>query len=166
MIVTDSTLQDQIGSLVGLHAWGGQLAADMLTIQFGEERTVTRKNGPRSVGQMALHIQSPWRISKNGLVAVGQQDYFSADGKDEVHAVGDSLAKLLPGPSSESVGTPTVRTVTIEPPAGILMTLDEGLTIQVFPCAGITARNTEAWRLFEPDRDSRHIVVMSDGALE
>jgi len=46
------------------------------------------------------------------------------------------------------------------------MTLDEGLTIQVFPCAGITARNTEAWRLFEPDRDSRHIVVMSDGALE
>jgi hypothetical protein len=165
-IVTNTTLNAQLGKLVGLQAWGGCLAADMLTIQFGEERTVTRKDGPRTVGQMALHIQSPWRISKNGSVVVGQQDYFSADGEDEIHSVWDTVAQLLPDTSSEPLGTPTVGTVTIEPPAGILMTLEKNLTIQVFPCAGITARDMEAWRLFEPDRDDPHFVVMSDGSLE
>jgi hypothetical protein len=149
-----------------MHAWGGHLAADMLTIQFGEKRTVTRKEGPRTVGQMALHVQSPWRIAKNGSVIVGQQDFFSADGEDEIHAVWDTVAQLLPDASSESLGAPTVRTVSIEPPASILMTLDKDLTIQVFPCAGTTARDMEAWRLFEPARDNGHFVVMSDGSFE
>ncbi len=165
-IVTDTTLHAQLGKLVGLQAWGGGLAADMLTIQFGEERTVTRKKGPRTVGQMALHIQSPWRIAKNGSVVVGQQDYFAADGEDEIHAVWDAVHQLLPDASSEPLGVPTMRTVTIDPPAGILMRLDKDLTIQVFPCAGMTARDTEAWRLFEPDQDNRHFVVMSDGSHE
>ena len=165
-IVTDTTLQAQLGKLVGLHAWGGCLAVDMLTIQFGEEKTVTRKDGIRTVGQMALHIQSPWRIAKKGTVVVGQQDYFSADGEDEIHAVGDTVRQFLPDASSEPLGIPTVRTVTVEPPAGILMMLSKGLTIHVFPCAGITARDMEAWRLFEPDRDNGHFVVMSDGSLE
>jgi hypothetical protein len=115
---------------------------------------------------MALHIQSPWRIAKNGSVVVGQQDYFSADGEDELHEVWDTVAQLMPDAPSDPLGKPTVRTVTIEPPAGFLMTLDKDLTIQVFPCAGITARNMEAWRLFEPDRDSSHFVVMSDGIIE
>jgi hypothetical protein len=59
-IVTAPTIQTQVSQLVGLPAWGGHLAADMLTIQFGDEITVIQKSGPGKLGQIALHIQSPW----------------------------------------------------------------------------------------------------------
>ena len=159
-------MHTQVSQLVGLRAWGGHLAADMLTIQFGEEQTVIQRSGPNKLGQFALHIQSPWRIAKKGTIVVAQQVYLVADGDDEIHADWDTVALLLPDVPSVTQDRPTAKTVTVEPPAGFLMTLDNDMSIQVFPSERTTDRETEAWRIFEPGRDNRHFVVMSDGSHE
>lgn len=165
-MATAPTIQTQLGQLEGLAAWGGYLAADMLTIQFGKERTVDLRRGPTDVGQFALHIQNPWRIAKKGRTVVEQQDYYAADGIDAVHAVWDTVGRLLPDELPVNENTPKVSNVIVESQAGFLLTLDNGVSIQVFPYVDDPGDTSEAWRIIERDTDNRHFVVLSDGSIK
>ena len=158
-VVLNPTIRTQLEQLVGLPVCGANLGCEMLMIQFGAEQSVISNRGTKTVGQFALHIQSPWRLSEKDKVVVGRQDYFENDDNGWFKA----MAKVV---ETFVQDRPTVMSLDLIRPAGMLVTLSEDRTIDVFPDAGITAKEVEAWRFLEPAKKHGHTVVMSDGSFE
>src|SRR5262249_58293817 len=66
-----------IAPLVGLPLWAFGRAADLVWIHFGSRRTVTdRKGVEKQVGDYALHVLCPWRITLGEKIVTGRGDIF------------------------------------------------------------------------------------------
>jgi hypothetical protein len=67
-----------LAPLQGLVAWGPARAASMLTLQLGEPRADTSATGrSRVIGEYALHVQCPWRLTEGARMVVGSGDLFT-----------------------------------------------------------------------------------------
>lgn len=132
----------RLEELVGMPLSGIHLAAGMLSLSLGPLRTITDRRGqPRQVGTLALHIQSPWRVSRNGAVVLSQQDA-------PMHT-DDATAPLL-GACVSRVSHTGDGALTIE--------LAGALQIEVLPSPGDDAPDLEWWRLFRPYDGAAHRV--------
>jgi hypothetical protein len=67
------TNQEALSVLLGKRLAIWRRAANMLVLHFGQ---VTRK-GDKSWGEYALHVQSPWRLLKDGAIFAGLSDLYS-----------------------------------------------------------------------------------------
>ncbi len=76
--------QNALAPLVGLPLRCIGRAVVLLWAHFGELREIpTRKAGTRTVGEWALHVQCPWRISQPPSILVASGDYlYAADGNE------------------------------------------------------------------------------------
>jgi hypothetical protein len=62
-------------TLHGKALWRCLRAADMAMFDFGKRRISPDFRGnPREVGDLALHVQCAWRITRDDLVLVGSND--------------------------------------------------------------------------------------------
>ncbi|MDW6022752.1 hypothetical protein SAZ10_13395 [Mesorhizobium sp. BAC0120] len=64
--------------IVGLRLSIVRRAADMLILHFGE--VVLHRSGKGDVGQIALHIQGPWRLEDLNNTIVGRDDLWEYGG--------------------------------------------------------------------------------------
>ncbi len=68
--------------LIGMELSRANRAADMLTLQFGALTILEHNKG--SVGEIALHIQCPWRIERPTEIITGRTDLWEPISTDNI----------------------------------------------------------------------------------
>lgn len=129
----------QLQALLGLDLWGIGQSADLTWFEFGNKRTVIdRRGNSKEVGEYAIHVQCPWRMS---------------DGKSILHGSGDDNITDL------NVSF-VVESVDINNLGGFTILLQSATTLTVFPDF---QEDGEYWRIFQPYTQHEHFVVTSSG---
>jgi hypothetical protein len=156
--------------LKGKTLWRCVRAADMAMFDFGTSSTVVNSRGQAQlVGEFALHVQCAWRIAKEDHVIVGSQDlYFPADytadqdipegfrwDKDP-NRQDQLVSRLFENSSREFL----VDEISVGIAGGLIVKLEEGLSLELFPATSIAS---EQWRLFK--HGEHHLVVAGTGII-
>ncbi len=80
----DSDIQRIVSAIVGLPLSALGRAADLAWFEFGSRRTVLSHLGKEKVvGDYALHIQCPWRITQGDKIITGRGDIFCTPEQSE-----------------------------------------------------------------------------------
>jgi hypothetical protein len=156
--------------LKGKVLWRCLRAADMATFDFGERRKSYDSQGkPREVGELALHVQCAWRVTRDDRVLVGNRDlYYPADyrygGETPVGfnwerdpTLRDKLIHSIFQNAGQEL---VVESIEVYEAGGLHIVFREGACLDVLPCDSVS---DEHWRLFEPDKDTPHFVVTGGG---
>ena len=162
-------LQFASATLLGLRLESSGRAADMQWFSFGETRTVKTLMGTtKEVGELALHVQCPWRIVRADTLVVGSRDlYFPGDETAEVpddfeyDGVATRRDKRIAALFDDDTAL-TVRTIDVGEAGALRISLDSGHILELFPNDSTTS---EDWRLFRPYRDEPGLVI-SGGTIE
>jgi hypothetical protein len=161
--MNQSEIQQILAHLVGLPLRCIGRAADLLWVHFGEMKEVPARRGDtRSLGDWALHIQCPWRITKPPAILVANGDcYYKAD-IDEPYdwdAGGESRFDSHAAPLNREFESlpPRVEAVVVDTVGGFSLRLSNGYCLDVFP-SNSTGCKSEHWRFFQPRKDERHFV--------
>jgi hypothetical protein len=164
MSVMKAEIDRAMQVLVGKAVWRCTRAADMACFDFGTRRTVAAlRSGTKEVGQYALHVQCPWRITQEERIVVGSQDlYYPAHYQtgQEIPAEFDwdrvpNLRDKLLSELFEKQESLVVREIYVALAGRVGMLLSDGLVFDILP----TDSHVERWRLFEPGQNKRHFVV-------
>ena len=141
----------------------------MLWLQFGAHVDVPTKRDPtRITGELVLHVQCPWRITKGGGIVTGSGDMFvcadpnvpesSFDPGRPGNAVAD--VRLREWIASHASRPLVVVGTDFDESGGVHLRLSEGFGFDAFPDSrGVPEDPDEHWRLFRPGDDSLHLVV-------
>jgi hypothetical protein len=146
-------------------------AADMAIFEFGSRhRIVNRKGDEVEVGDISLHVQCRWRVVDAANILFGSDDLYSpADesvsfddfDRDKQESVldirrrewivqcRDKALKVI-GVAGDAYG-------------GFQSTIEDGITIESFPCDSIRDEYSEHWRLRGHRPDESHFVVAGYG---
>jgi hypothetical protein len=153
-----------LSQIVGLPLSAMRRAADMRTFQFGTLRPVDRG----SVGEFALHVQSPWRIEGPDGIVTGRLDLWEPVEDD---APFDENWNYEKSPNlqdarleqwlAENEGALVVKSVDADEFGGTVISFSQGFVLRIFP-AGTRG---EDWRLFRPRTGAPHLVI-SGGEVE
>jgi hypothetical protein len=156
--------------LVGKSLWKCTRAADLGSFHFGAHRQVRTFRGDTvEVGDYALHVQCAWRIVQKDQIVVGSRDlYYPADyiEGEEVPAAFEwdrdpnRRDKLLSSFFENGTRQFTVRAVDVGPASSLYIALSEDHSLDLFPYDSL---KVEHWRLFEPDKDHPHFVLVGSG---
>jgi hypothetical protein len=165
--VNSILIQEALAPLVGLPLRRLGRAADLLWVQFGEMRELPdRRGGTRWVGEWALHVQCPWRLTRPPAILLARGDcFYEADSGDpyDWNAGGESRFDRCAAPLNREFESspPQVETVAVDEVGGFTLRLSGDLVFEVFPdeCSGTDA---EHWRFFQPGGDGPHVVFPED----
>jgi len=153
--------------LIGLPLSVVRHAASMLNLQFGD---ITRE-GNKSWGQLALHIQAPWRLIDGTKLLIGKDDRWNPIGEveewdqwyEDPHPsredqfweefIGgiDHVTKSFEGKSPRVC----VRSVQENEIGDLDIVFSNGYHLQVYGCG----TDDEFWRLLDPGCETDHYVV-------
>ncbi len=141
-------------------------AADMLVLHFGP---MTYRDDS-SVGELALHIQCPWRIENAGSIITGRSDLwepihrtdeFSYDTWD-YHRDGNLQDELI----NQLLDRPDefrVQSIDVHRNGSFSIDLSDDYRLVVFPSGSVG----EDWRLFRPgSAEEKDHLVISGGVIE
>lgn len=164
---TSARLESELSGLAGERLRYIGRAVDLVWIGFGEDVEIEeRRGGTRIVARRALHLQCPWRISRDSLPLVGSQDVYRSPGSDELdddavdRAGGtafDVAARALTA-EAEQLDL-RVTSLAADEWGGLRLVLDGGLTLEALP---LSTRSTELWRYIVFDEPGHHLVVFDD----
>jgi hypothetical protein len=144
--------------LIGLEMSAFGRVLDLVWVHFGElHRVPAWKRGHKLVGDLAIHLQCPWRLSHKGSVVVGRGDIFKVR-KGAKRTLFDTRVRNVP------LSKPRLRVLSVNADAlgGFALKFDRSWSLEVFPYT--TSRDSESWRMFIPQGDSTHFVVTPSGA--
>ena len=165
-------IEHALAPLRGLALWGPARAADMLTLQLGEARSINSLDGRlREVGEYALHIQCPWRFVESTRLLVGSGDLFTpADPDADREAwnwdvIGatwwDRRMGEFFGGRSASI---KVHDIIADHVGGFRLICSSDVRLEVFPTISDAAHDeSEYWRLLQPWTSSEHFVIRTTG---
>ena len=165
-------IEQALAPLVGLQLWGPARAANMLSIQLGPARSAPTNRAPeREVGEYALHVFCPWRLTRGHEIVVGAGDLLTpadpdADPEDFDWDAVDSTwwdvgMRDVFGDARVGIHIQGVRADDV---GGFTLQCGEGFAFEVFPNSAPAAHvETEFWRLFQPAGDGDHFVVDTTG---
>src|ERR1700674_3899295 len=156
--------------LIGKALWRCYRTLDMALFDFGRRRKRLDSQGnTQEVGEFALHVQCPWRITQKEQVVVGSQDlYYPANYRDEEDVPPEfdwerdlnRLDKLVRSVFENAMQGFIVQTIEVAAAGSLHIALSEDLSLDVLPCDSLSH---EYWRLFEPDQVEPHFVVTGNG---
>ncbi len=162
--VNDPTILNALIPLVGLPLRCIGRAADVLWVHFGEYQEIpSPRGGMRTVGEWALHVQCPWRITRPPLIIAGRIDlHFGIEGEepfnwDENRIGSNRFDRLITGINGEfETSPPLVSEVVMDSVGGFTLRLERGYTLDVFPAEN-SESSGEHWRIFRPGVDSHFV---------
>jgi hypothetical protein len=132
MTDTESRLSNAMQVLKGEALWAANVPAGMLMLQFGARTKVKKPSGKEvEVGKFAIHVQCPWRLSRQGAIISGSDD-------DGIESIEDFCSRV-----------PVVREVY----AGLWrlsLIFEDGSTFEAFPATSTADENTEFRRVLSP----------------
>jgi len=157
-----TTIQEALTPVVGLPLRCIGRAANMLWLHFGEMRIVpAHGGGTKTVGDWAIHVQCPWRISQLGRIVIAYHDfYYSPDGDalDDWDTLGksrfDSVAARLC--TEFETTSPVVASADPDDVGGFSVRFSRDYRLDVFPAD--SDDSSEHWRVFQPGATSKHFV--------
>ena len=164
-----------IMQLEGLPLASIRRIADMLVLHFGTMRTSSRVDLPSlqnkplgSCGDIALHVQCPWRIENDIEIITGRSDLWKPLRSQE-HTLDTNWDHERDGNLQDEQiqrfeaiqRTHHVENVCILTNGSISLDFDTGYRLIVFPSGSVG----EDWRIFRSDTDRPHLVV-SGGKIE
>ena len=161
-----------LSPLVGLHLWGPARAANMLSIQLGSPRAAPTTRAPdRQVGEFAIHIFCPWRLTRGSEVVVGSGDLLTpadpdADPEDfDWDQVGSTWWDVgMREVFDDARVTLHVESVRGDDVGGFALHCTERFVFEVFPNSARAAHvETEFWRVLQPATAEPHFVVDTTG---
>jgi hypothetical protein len=139
------TIEEELRKLEGKLFWFVTRAADMLSIQIGDQHTVTNRHGSRTLGTFALHIDCPWEWS---------------DGEGSLIANVDSALE----PLSDILSKPVrCEDVYVRYDGAFRLFFSDHSTLDVWTWKD---DHDESWRMFMPGTDARHFVVGAGGVIK
>lgn len=150
---------EQLARLKGLELWGYGRAADMAMFLFGAKRIVQDFKGKeKEVGELSLHVQCEWNLTRNGQVIAGSNDrFYDSTGKLQ-GAAPDSQQTLLDLRMKELFANGSsypVRGISPVQGGSFALHLEGNITLSVFVADSLAH---EQWRLFRPASDDPHFV--------
>jgi hypothetical protein len=135
--------------LKGEALWAANVAAGMLMLQFGARTEVKKRSGKEvEVGKFAIHVQCPWRLSRQGAIIISGSD------DDGIESIEDFCSRV-----------PVVREVY----AGLWrlsLIFEDGSTFEAFPATSTADENTEFWRMLSPSGYWKTQLVVGPGGAE
>lgn len=140
----------------------------MLWVHFGSKRPAPTQRSPdREVGDYALHVLCPWRISRAGVITGRSDIYVPIDPElDEMDfrwdRPGQSIVDVQLARWINTHATKPLEVVDIHVDrcAGFTLTLNGDNAFEVFPDAASMPHDLrEQWRLLRPATAEPHFVV-------
>ncbi len=177
------SLQEQVTraltSLIGLPLWCAVRVADLEMFDFGERRfRLNRKGEQIEVGEIALHVQCPWRIVDSKGIVTGtydriypaddEEDWLNFDGSANPSRCEARLAMLFEQHAKVPL---TVESVSADFVGGFRVMLHGEIVLEAFPAVSRRREPSEIWRLFRSATGSarsaeRHFVVTDNGITD
>lgn len=155
-----------VAVLVGKPLSGTFRAVDMEMFEFGEQVPfVDRFGRDRTTGEFRLHVQSVWRIVRDGRIVVGYEDMpfpptgVPADGFDANEAVRNRRDELMDAFLASTLAARTVVAADASELGDIRLEFADGSRLEVFPSG--EHPEIEHWRLLTPD--GSHSVMSGEG---
>jgi hypothetical protein len=162
-------IKTALGQTVGLQLTRTTRAANMECLKFGTHITDDKDYGPLNIGEFGIHLQSPWRITKDKNILVGSYDvYEQADqnAKYDPNYDWDSNVNLRDKKLNELIETNklTVEKVEADEFGGFEIVFNENFKLTTFPAISL---KEEYWRLLDnrPTK-AKHFVIGGEGIWE
>jgi hypothetical protein len=167
-MTTNTDIERTISVLVGLPLWALGRAADLAWLEFGSRRTVLSHSGKeKQVGDYALHIQCPWRITKGDKVITGRGDIFCTPEESEEPnpadfdwEKGNRFDRVVADLFEHEAHHFTVHSVQAGEAGRLAILLNDNYRLDVFPH---DSESGEHWRFFKPYSDEPHLVFSGVG---
>jgi hypothetical protein len=164
----DGNIQGAMSALAGLPLWALGRAADLAWFEFGERRTVrTHLGNEKQVGDYALHIQCPWRITRGDKIITGRGDIFCTPEESDLPTpedfdwqTGNRFDRIVVELFEQRSGQFTVHSVQVGEAGSLAIVLDDGYKLEVFPH---DSESGEHWRFFKPYSDEPPLVFSGAG---
>lgn len=165
---TKTQIIQSLSNLISLPLAIASDAADMKKFSFGAIRP--HPSGRGTVGEYALHIQCPWRLTQNGHIVTGSDDYYEPAETDQEIDLEDwragNLQRKRLGEILRSFDSATrswvngtdklvVESVSADDFGGFELILSGGFRLQVFP----SGSRGEYWRFLVPGDLESHLVI-------
>lgn len=167
--------EETASRLIGLPLVLSHRAADMEMFQFGRITTVETRDNTRSIGQMSLHIQCPWRIEHKGQILVGSADLrYPRTGVDidkfdwdvPLSTRRDEFLELF---FSHGDQAHAVLAAEVAAFGDLRLAFADGCALMSITCSGHVSESEyvhldgEAWRLFGSLAHGEHLVCHASG---
>ena len=121
------------------------------------------KDKEKVVGDYALHIQCPWRITLGNSVVVGRGDIFCTPEEtnepppdDFDWQTGNRFDRVVLQLFQNESRQFTVRAVEAGEAGSLAIGLEDGYKLEIFPH---DSDSVEHWRLLKPHTEEAHFVV-------
>lgn len=159
------SIDQHLNKLIGFQLTSTSRAANMECFKFGHLEKQGKGGGSIQIGQFALHIQCPWRISDGTAILVG---YFNMyEPKDQYQEVEEPFNWDTVGGNirdyrlQELIRTKEliVQSVQGDSLGGFDLFFSSGIVLSVFPASSLIDEYAEYWRLLDncyPQKE--HIV--------
>lgn len=142
-------------------------AAATCWLSFGNQIEIAGRCGKRTVGELALHLQCPWRIKSGEGVILGSLDMFSPSSthKEDTSFEWDIQGNNLFDEKIPQIVLPTDNVIVCD----VMLNKVNDLTIafsnkMILECFVTLTTAEECWRLFRPDQEYGDLVVTGYGA--
>lgn len=157
-----------IGDLIGMRLSIVRRAAAMLVLHFGE--ISPHRSGKGTVGQLALHIQCPWRLDSPNETVTGKEDLHEpfpghpGQAGQSGSNLQDAIFDRIFGAHDKVLGWSvpksqfTVSSAEVSAFGDIRLIFEGGYAWLAF----LASLNGESWRLFAPGSDAAHLVFREE----
>jgi hypothetical protein len=157
-------IQNAVGLLVGMPLWSLGRAADLAWFEFGSRRTVEGwKAKNKEVGDHALHVQCPWRITLGNSIVVGRGDIFCMPEEsneptpsDFDWQKGNRFDRIALELFQNETRQFMVQAVEAGEAGSLAISFENGYKLEIFPH---DSESAEHWRFFRPYTEETHFVV-------
>ena len=155
--------------LIGQYLHGSHRAADLESFQIGRPRVSVDSSEPLAVSEYAIHVQSPWRITKGGRIVIGYADLREpeagiADLSFDPNELGSTRREaLLSALFRDHAGRLAVESVSVKGIGDLRLRFSSGHSLEVFPDSSDNEDDPEYWRLVK--LGDWHAVVSGHGIM-
>ncbi|NLZ74118.1 MAG: hypothetical protein GX905_09970 [Bacteroidales bacterium] len=165
-------IQDCLKQLIGLPLTRTTRAADMECIKFGTLYEKDNKGVEWQVGEFGLHLQCPWRITKDNVILVGSDDLLEQPnenaGYDENFHWDTKGGNLRDVKLKAFIKTQKhlVLSVVADELGGFELILSNNVKLTAFPALSSKNKYSEYWRLLDNRGDKAsnfHFIVTPNG---
>lgn len=136
-------------------------------MQFGALTELTNRDGSkRLVGELALHVDVPWRFRHHSKILIGNRDlYWYPNGESyDFDKGGDSRFHVFANEYAAKMAAKewSVASIADDNTGSFTLNFTGDLIFDAMPNVAHSSPGFEFWRLFSPVEDGKHLVSQTD----
>ena len=161
-------IENYLNSLIGKPLISANRAASMQIFGFGTW-VDAHEGESRKVGEFAIHIQCPWRITSEDKIFVAQSDMFYPKGDYESESedfdwdvngnnrCDERTSELI----EQTINLPLiVKELSADKFGSLNLKFSKNFSLEIFPSDSLPE---EFWRFFKSGTNDNHFVVCGNG---